>query len=368
LHSKLTHSLSVSIIIVTHNGRRYLRTCLESLEEQVYDGCQVIVVDNASSDGGPELIEEAFPDVTLLRNSANRGFAAACNQGAAAASGQVLVFLNQDTRVTPGWLDALVNGLLEAGDIGLTTSKVLLMSQPDRIHLCGQDLHYTGLVFGHRFLSPAACSQEPEDVIAVSGASFAIRRDLWELLGGFDETFYMYYEDTDLSWRAQLAGYRSRLIPDSVVYHDFHPSNPGKAPLFYSFRNRVLMLVKNLGWGSLILLAPALLFAELITWVLAFDAGWKGIRAKLRANLWLLSHLKVIVNSHAQVQKTRCLSDAVALKRFTSRLSPDFRKNGLVTSTAVALSNIIFVIYHHFAYYCLAAIAYSMRPRREAAA
>ncbi|KPL18208.1 MAG: hypothetical protein AMJ93_14025, partial [Anaerolineae bacterium SM23_84] len=189
----------ISVIIVTYNGIQYLDGCLSSLRQDVSAKREIIVVDNASTDGSADFVQRRYRDVTLVRNEVNRGFAAACNQGARIAAGSVLVFLNQDTRVKPGWLRALVDGFDLGPAIALTTSKVLLMLQPDRIQACGQDVHYTGLVFVRGFRLPADSLNTPQEVAAVSGASFAVRKPVWEALGGFDETLYMYYEETDLS-------------------------------------------------------------------------------------------------------------------------------------------------------------------------
>lgn len=320
---------TASIIIASYNGRKYLPACLTSVLEQIADEDQVILVDNASQDGTPELVTEAFPQVRLIRNQANCGFAAACNQGAAEAAGEVLVFLNQDTYVAPGWLDQLVGGLLGESGVGLATSRLLLMSEPDRIQMCGQDVHYTGLVYGRGYYTPAQTMPSSDDVFAVSGASFAIRRTDWDALGGLDETFYMYYEETDLSWRAQLAGLACRYVPDSVAYHDYHDSQKSSLQLYYSFRNRVLMLFKNYSGYAFVALLPGLILAELITWGLAFQYGWKGIRAKLRASLWILLHLNAIRGSRQAAQKKRQVPDRVILDRLNSRFEPGLeRKSG----------------------------------------
>ena len=244
-----------SVIVVTYNGRPYLDECLRSVRGQLRPGDELIVVDNASTDGGSDLVAERYPGARLVRNAENRGFAAACNQGAALASGQVLVFLNQDTRVAPGWLAALVETLLAGArsrpEIELVTSKALIMSRPDRIHLCGQDVHYTGLVLGRGFGAAAGSLDAPGLVGAVAGCSFAVRRQVWQELGGFDGTLYMYYEETDLSWRARLRGIRSLYVPGSVVYHDYRPARPNPSRFYYTARNRRLMLLKNWRWPTL---------------------------------------------------------------------------------------------------------------------
>ena len=335
-----------SIIIVTYNGSAYLEQCLTSVQQDVGTDGEIIIVDNASIDGSADLVQSQYPDVVLVRNKVNCGFAAACNQGAQIAVGRVLVFLNQDTRVEPGWLKALVRGFDHEEAIGLTTSKILLMSQPDRIHLRGQDVHYTGLVFGRGFLSSADSMTTLEEVAAVSGASFAVRREVWEELGGFDETFFMYYEETDLSWRAQLAGYRCLYVPNSVVYHDYHPAQPNPSRLYYSARNRYIMLLKNWRWTTLLLLSPGLLLAELIEWGLALAHGKRGLQAKVRANLWVLTHLRDVGRLHARTHAKRKVSDAAILKERTCRLRPRTVTGGPLGRIAVAACVALFLFHH----------------------
>jgi GT2 family glycosyltransferase len=238
----------VSLIIVVYNGRPYLDGCLDSLRRTLPAATEVIVVDNGSTDGSAALVRARMPEARLLVNETNRGFAAACRQGADQARGEFLVFLNQDVRAEPGWLEALLEPFRDP-TVGLTTPTILWMDDPERIQSCGQDVHYTGLVFARNFgASRAAVTGAPfADVAAVSGAAFAIRRKVWEELGGFTDMFYMYYEETDLSWRAGRAGYRCLHVPASVVYHAGRLDRPSPLALYCSFRNRILMGVVQLG-------------------------------------------------------------------------------------------------------------------------
>ncbi|HUW14841.1 MAG TPA: glycosyltransferase family 2 protein [Anaerolineae bacterium] len=338
-----------SVIIVAYNGRHYLDGCLHSVLDELRPGDEVIVVDNASTDGSADFVSEHYPQARLVRNAENRGFAAANNQGAALASGEVLVFLNQDTRVQAGWLQALVEGLGGGDAVGLTTSKVLVMSQPDRIQACGQDVHYTGLVFGRGFGAAAGSLDGAEAVGAVGGCSFAARLEVWQQLGGFDETLYMYYEETDLSWRARLRGYRSVYVPDSVVYHDYRPGRPSAFRLYHSARNRRIMLLKNWRWPTLFLLAPGLLVAELVEWELAQGQGWGGLKAKLRADFWLASHLGLIRRLHTDAQKGRSVSDAEILAERTVVLQPQEVAVGTFGQVSMAIGSALFALNHRIA-------------------
>lgn len=342
--------MRLSIILVVYNGLRYLPDCLSSLVSECLDyaDSEVIVVDNASNDGSPEWIAANYPQLRLLRNTQNLGYAAGSNQGAAVANGEVLVILNQDTRVLTGWLKALMNGLSYEQDVGLSTSKLLLMSQPDRIHLCGQDVHYTGLSFGRGTLDTAGSYTQPHEVAAVSGASFAIRKTLWEQLGGFDETFFMYYEETDLCWRASLLGFSSWYIPDSLALHDA-VLTPSPRAMYYSVRNRPILLVKHWKWATLIFMLPAIWLSELIEWIYAGRLGWRYLYAKLRAAIWLLRHPGQILKARCEAQATRTVSDASLLRKCIPQITPQVLSFNPIGQAWLHITNFLLVLNYRVA-------------------
>jgi GT2 family glycosyltransferase len=332
--------MRASIIIALYNGEAYIEQCLNALGREAGPDCEAIVIDNASTDNGPAVVAR-WPGVRLIRNEANQGFAAACNQGADCASGRYLVFLNQDTRVLPGWLDSLLRPLETDSAVACSTSKLLLMNQPDKIQACGTDLHYTGLVFARRFMEAAGDFRESETVGSVDGASFAVRREVWEELGGFDLSFFMYYEDTDLSWRAQLAGYRCVCAPASAVYHDF-TLNPSARTLYYVSRNRYVLLLKNWRWSTLLLLLPGLSLAELASWGEAILMGWQGIGAKLRAWNSLLCGLPGWIRLRRKSQAIRQVPDWAILENRGWRMSPRLRTGGMAGQVLAEVANVLF--------------------------
>lgn len=333
--------MGVSILLVVYNSADYLQDCLSSVAAEIQPGDEVIVVDNASKDSSAALVKQNWPQVRLFQNNKNLGFAAACNQGAEYACQDILVFLNLDTRVHTGWLQALLDGLAQREGVGLVTSRLVWMSQPEKIQMCGQDVHYTGLAFGRGAMQPADRFAQSEAVGAVSGASFAIRKELWERLGGFDPLLFMYYEETDLSWRAALQGYSSWYIPESVVEHDakFKPS-PGA--VYYSTRNRLILLAKHWKMLTLLLLSPALLLAELVEWVYLLRLGRGYAWGKLRAWGWLLGHIGAILHSRRRAQVGRRVSDAELLERCAVQLSPAVMPLGELAQGLVKIANRLF--------------------------
>lgn len=336
-----------SIILISYNGLPYLERCLTSVLQEAGTGQEIVVVDNASNDGSADFIASRFPAVKLVRNSGNTGFAAACNQAASLSSGSFLVFLNQDTYVRPGWLSALLESLTD-GTADLCTSKLLLMSEPDKINSCGQDVHFAGLAFGRGFLASADRYAETAIVGAVSGASFSICRKVWEELGGFDPDLFMYFEETDLSWRAQLGGYRCVCTPQSTAYHD-QSLAPGRLALFYSERNRYLLLLRNWRWSTMLLLLPGLGLADLVDWGHMLLLGRKGVLAKLRAIVWLATNAPKIVASRRRVQAVRRAPDWSILENRTYSVTPRLRTGGVMGWALVQLCNLFFRAFHRLA-------------------
>jgi hypothetical protein len=336
-----------SVVIVNYRAAEKLAACLTSIRTTGVAGAEVIVVDNDSRDGSVDALESAFPDASFIRSDRNIGFGAGSNAGARAARGEYLVFLNPDTRVERGWLEALLAPLEADPRAGLSTAKILLMDEPDRINTCGNDVHVTGLTLCRGYRQPRERFRAVEEIAAVSGAAFAVRRDTFESLGGFDESFFLYVEDTDLSWRARLAGWKCVSAPESVVYHHYSfRLTPRK--VYYEERNRYQMLVKSLRWRTLVLLAPALLLAEVVTWgfVLLRDRGHAA--NKVRAYGWTLAHLPSLLAKRRAVQTTRRARDRELLEPSGYALDVDQASGGFAARAARAIFDPLFRILRGF--------------------
>lgn len=306
---------AASVIVVGYNSRPHLPACLAALARQRYAGSmEVLFVDNASTDGSADYVRRSCPGVRVIESGGNLGYAGGNNFAARHASGAVLAFLNPDTRPEPDWLRELVAPLQRDATIGMTTSKLVLMDEPGVINTCGNDLSLAGLTTCRHAGAAAGSVDEDEEVTAVSGAAFAVRRELFERLGGFDERFWMYLEDTDLTWRARLAGYRAMCAARSVAAHQYSLTLPPQKTELLE-RNRYLMLAKNSSAWSLLVLWPFFLAAELLTWGWAGLRGRRHLQAKLRATLWVLGHPKELGCRRADVRRVRELPDGQLLRR-----------------------------------------------------
>ncbi len=304
--------VKASIIIVNYNRWGELEACLRSLQNDPHPDYEMIVVDNNSSDGSRQKIAGEFPDVKPIYSEENLGFGGGNNLAAEEARGQYLAFLNPDTVVEPGWLAALIAALDADPGAGLATSKILLLKEPEKINTCGNDIHISGLTLCRGMGRPSDDYNQAETVDAVSGAAFAMRRDLFEALGGFDPLFFLYMEDTDLSLRARLAGYRCLFVPESVVYHDY-TLRFGPRKTYYQERNRYLMLLKSLGGRTLLALVPALLLAEVVTWGFVLTRERRNPGNKLRAYAWVIGHWGEVWTARRRTQALRRISDGELL-------------------------------------------------------
>jgi GT2 family glycosyltransferase len=268
-----------SIIIVTYNHREYLDACLESVLKQDYPH-EIILVDNCSQDGTVSFVRERFPEVTVVESPDNRGYGAGNNLGVQYARGEYIVILNPDTMVEEGWLSSLLSPLKRQPKV-ITTSKILLYDGL-AINTCGNINTITGLTFTRGLGADPSSFPDAEEVSGVSGACFAMRREDYLDLGGFDENFFLYNEDSELSWRAHLRDYRVLYVPTSVVRHDYQLSvSPEK--IYFLEKGRYMILRKYFSRRDILLFSPSLLIAELLTLGYALRFGRKGLALKFKA-------------------------------------------------------------------------------------
>jgi GT2 family glycosyltransferase len=235
----------VSVIIPNWNGAHHLPVCLESLSTQHYRHHEVIVVDNASHDDSLEVLAR-YPTVCALPQARNLGFTGACNVGFRAAGGSIQVLLNNDTEVHPDWLAHVVAAFAAHPEAGLVASKMLLFDRRDVLHTAGDYVTPDGLAHNRGIWHKDAGQYNRRVyVFSACGGSAAYRRSMLDEIGLLDEDFFFSFEDVDLAWRAQLAGWRCVFEPQAIVYHKLKASGGGKTASFYDGRNRIYTIAKN---------------------------------------------------------------------------------------------------------------------------
>lgn len=314
--------LPIASIIIPHwNGRSHLDDCLTALRQQTATDFEVILVDNGSSDGSQAYVRQQFPEVRLLELGENLGFTGACNAGYAASQGEFVILLNNDTAVDPHWLAEIVRVLRQQPDVGAIASKMLLFDQRDHFHTAGDTYRLDGIP-GNRGVWQQDVGQYDveEDVFGACGGSAAYRRTMLDEIGFLDDDFFFSCEDVDLSWRAQLAGWRVRYVPTAVVYHKLKASaGSGVTSSYHDGRNFLYLIWKNYPSSLLRRHWPAILRAQLKISGEALH-HWRGAaaRARLRGQLAGLWGIGKMGRKRRQVQALRRVDD----EGLTAVLSP----------------------------------------------
>jgi GT2 family glycosyltransferase len=325
----------LSVIIVNWNGRDHLATCLESLTTQTFRDFEVILVDNGSTDDSAEFVREFHPWVKLVELSGNRGFAAGNNVGLAAALGDYIVTLNNDTEADPGWLAELVAVADAHPGAGMVASRICNFADRDRIDSLGVRICRDGMSRGaHRLQRFSALSLDRVEEILFPSACVALyRRTMLDQIGFFDEEFFAYCEDTDLGLRGRLAGWGALLARDAVVWHKYSCTTGAFSPLklYLVERNHYWAVLKSfpLPLLPLIPLFTLVRFLEQAVAVLAASgsgreflaSGSRGecLLAVLRGIRDAFRTLPIVLSKRARVMRTRRLSNRemmALLKRF----------------------------------------------------
>jgi GT2 family glycosyltransferase len=290
---------TVTVVIPNLDGRRFLDRCLHRLREQTVKSVETIVVDNGSRDGSVAFVESHFPEVRVVALESNRGFAGGMNAGIARACGSYVAFLNNDTEVDPCWLEELLACLERHPRAAAATSKLLLAHRRDTIDSAGDSLAPSFLPYarGHGQRDSGQYEEELQ-VFSAAGAASLWRRSALEEVGLFDERFFAYYEDVDLSFRARLKAYECWYAPKAVAYHHRGATagNRAEFTLYHPLKNRWLMVLKN---------APGRLLLRNAAW-LALGEGFLWIRAlRARRPLVVVRAYREVLRNSSEVRTER---------------------------------------------------------------
>lgn len=295
-----------SVVIPHWNGLEHLPVCLAALNAQTCRDFEVLLADNASSDGSQDYVRSHHPWVKLIQLERNAGFTGACNAGMRAAQGEIVVLLNNDTEVAPNWLDELAAAFDRHPEAGAVASRMLLFDRRDTFHTAG-DLFCTSGTAANRGVWQRDTGQFDEGyVFSACGGSSAYRKSMLDRVGLLDDDFFFSQEDVDLSWRAQLQGFKTVYAPSAVVYHKLSASGGGTTASFYDGRNAIYVLVKNLPtplwrkYRAKIIARQWAVFSEALQ-------HWRGAaaRATLRGQFTGLLHIPRLLRKRAAIQATR---------------------------------------------------------------
>jgi len=293
--------------------------CLDSLRRQTTPRVEVILVDNASSDGSVDLLARDYPEVRVLALRENRGFAGACNAGIRVAQGDIIALLNNDTEADPNWAAAIVDAFKRYPEAGLLASKMLLFDRRDTFHTAGDFYRLDGIPGNRGVWQKDEGQFEREEVVfSACGGSAAYRRSMLDQIGLLDEDFYFSCEDVDLAWRAQLTGWACVYVPSAIVYHKLKSTGGGPIAAYYDGRNFIYLIAKNYPPGLWRKHRGAIVRAQLR---LAREAlrAWRAAeaRARLRGMLAGLIGLPKMLKKRRAVQQMYRVSDDDLLRVLT---------------------------------------------------
>ena len=250
--------MKTAVVILNWNTEGFLREFLPGLLRSVekIDGAEVIVADNASTDGSLKVMKDEFPDVRTIAFEKNFGFTGGYNKAFAQIDSDLFVLINSDIEVTEGWLEPLIEWMQTHPECGACAPKLHSWQEKEKFEYAGAAGGYIDL-FGYPFCRGRVLKSletdhgqydSPADVFWATGACLMVRSSIFRELGGLDDRFFAHMEEIDLCWRMQLSGYKVTVVPESMVYHVGGGTLPATSPfkLYLNFRNNLLMLENNL--------------------------------------------------------------------------------------------------------------------------
>ncbi len=297
IHSK--RAVLVSIVIPNFNGGQMLENCLKSIKAQEYDNLEIIVVDDASSDGSEE-IAKADPSVILMKNEKNSGFAYSVNRGIEAAKNPFIILLNNDVVLEEGFISCLVEAIRQDPKIFSVTSKMIRYKEPELLDDTGDFFNVFGWGWKRGDGMPVRDFKKPGEVFSACAGAAIYRSDIFDEIGLFDEEHFAYLEDIDVGWRAMIFGYTNAYEPKARCLHigsatTAQGERHSDFKVRISARNNIYLLYKNMPASYLILNAPFLGVGLLVKYLYFLQKGYeKAYREGLAEGIKNLNKLKKV--------------------------------------------------------------------------
>lgn len=315
-----------SIVIVNYNGSSLLRECLDSLIATEYPSFEIIVVDNNSSDNSAGMIKEHYPTCKLIQLPENRGFAVGNNIGASYSTGEYLVFLNNDTAVKPDWLKELIHVMEKDRSVAIAQSMLLRSSESD-VDSSGD----FATRFGRTYNSKRQGFVDSREILSARGAAMAIRKSIFEELGGFDKDYFISFEDVELGWKAWICGYKVVMVPSSIVYHKSGSTGSKMSTMmtFHGLKNQLSLITTHFETGLAIRNVTVVLFSLFFAFmalIFKIGSGKQSFsidkKAAFKAVLWYIRNSSYIWKKHSRInaQRKRSTRDLMNLRLITKKI------------------------------------------------
>jgi GT2 family glycosyltransferase len=297
-----------SVVVLSFNGLEHLEICLSSLCAQTFTDREILLVDNGSTDGSKAWIEARFPEVRVARLEQNRGVPAGVNFGIAEARGRFIAILNNDIEAHPEWLSESIRALEQHRDAGFTATRIRLFYQRDRLDTTGDLYFREGFPAKRGWLHRDGPNFDAAGwVFGACAAATVYRREVFDAVGNLDEDFEAMLEDLDLSFRAQLQGFKCRYVPTAILYHKMGATlGVGRAQQLRMHRNLWLLRIKNLPGALWLRYLPRMLLGEAAVLLRAVATRRFGVM--MHARLQVLQRLKATLAKRRAIQATRRIS------------------------------------------------------------
>ncbi|MEK7543857.1 MAG: glycosyltransferase family 2 protein [Patescibacteria group bacterium] len=300
----------VSVIILNWNGKKFLHTCVSSLVQIKNPLIEIIVVDNNSSDGSVSYMRKNFPKVKVIASDKNNGFAGGNNIGARTAAGQYLLFLNNDTKVSKEFLLPIIEACKRDPHIGCVQPEMRVMDHPDLLDEAGAYLTMSGFLYhyGYRKVHRLPMYRTTRVVFSAKGACMLIPKHAFEEVGGFDEDFFIFFEETDLCHRLWLAGYKVLYQPDSYIYHvaggDTTDTYNYERRVYLTFKNMNCSYLKNFGTLYLATIYPVFAVFQIgVLFYFLMSLRLGVVAAILKGWWWNLVNLQTTLKKRNNIQQ-----------------------------------------------------------------
>lgn len=315
----------VSFIITAFNNEGIIQRCIESIKAQTYSNFDITIVDDHSPDRTVENAKKAWPQIRTIVKDRQNGPSISRNLGIAGSVSDYIAFLDSDVELRKDWLVTLVGFMQSNPSTGISGGKLLYGSDDTRINSAGGGLTWAGFGFDRGSGALEEAFSRQEKVLYVCSAAMLARRELFSKIGGFDETYFYGHEDTDIGWRANIAGYKVEYVPEAVGVHYVNQTikDMSKRVSYYAAKNRIRSIIKNYSALNVLVWLPVNIILTIASIIVR-----RGYRmARRKAIWWNCSHILDTLVERKRVQATRKVSD-----RELSRLFEPFSIKRLASS------------------------------------
>jgi GT2 family glycosyltransferase len=322
---ELQENYSVAVLVLCTNEKHFMDDCMSSLLAQSHTNVGIYLLDNNSSDGSVEYVKEKFPSVKILHFESNLGYSKANNNGLKEAfdrdNADFCLVLNSDVKCKENMIEEMLKtykaNRLQNSKVGLIQPVILLYDEPEKLNTVGNAIHYLGFGYCKDYKKKYIPLDSDKEIIFASGAAMLVSKEYYNDVGLINEDFFLYYEDQNYSWRGLLKGYKHFVCAKAEMLHKYRfKSYPFK--MYHSEKNRVMILLENYSWKTLLLLSPALALNAFFLFTHSIFNGW--FKSKVRSVLYIFSHFGYIMKVRKHIQETRSVRDKELIRRFESRI------------------------------------------------